>query len=39
MVLGGVEAVTRFGTPYLEIRVHGIQGTSEHVVVGWRLTP
>jgi hypothetical protein len=39
MALGGIEAMTPIGSPYLEIRVNGIGGSSEQVVVGWRVTP
>jgi hypothetical protein len=39
LVLGGIEAATRIGTPYLELRVHGVGGTREHIVVGFRLAP
>jgi hypothetical protein len=31
--------MTPIGSPYLEIRVNGIGGMSEQVVVGWRVAP
>jgi hypothetical protein len=39
LMVGGIEAATRIGTPYLELRVLGVGGTSGHVVAGFRLTP
>ena len=34
-----LEVVTRIGMPYLELRVHGVGGTIEHIVAGFRLVP
>jgi hypothetical protein len=39
MLLGGLEALTVVGTPYLEFRVHGFQRGRAQVVVGWRVVP